>query len=222
MSRRARPEPASFAERPPRREAPRPRRRAAARSCPGALCPASSADPGETVSERALSAARDARAAPSGEPAPRQGVDLGPLPDLVGYTLRRAQIAFFRSFARGFADLDIRPTQLGMLTLVEANPGIKQSDLAAALGIQRANIVPLIDGLAARGLLVRAKASADRRSHALRLTPAGRTLLAELKRREAALEGRVAAAIGNADRRRLVKLLAAVEEACREPEPDPD
>lgn len=152
---------------------------------------------------------------PETSQAPRR-IELAPLPDQVGYALRRAQIAVFRHFAKRFSDLDITPTQLGILTVVGNNPGCKQSEVGAALGIKRANIVPLIDGLAERNLVVRGQAFADRRSHALGLTSEGRALLAELRRREAEHERQVAARIGPGGRRQLLALLAGITEACAE------
>lgn len=142
-----------------------------------------------------------------------RGVDLGRLTNLVGYTLRRAQMAAFRNFTRRFADLDVRPTQLGVLTVVARNPGLTQSRVGASLGIKRANLVPLLNGLEDRGLIDRARAS-DRRSHALHLTAAGDALLAECARREAVHEADLAAIIGPAGRDRLIALLAGVERAC--------
>lgn len=145
----------------------------------------------------------------AGEPA----VDLGHLGGLVGYRLRRAQLTVFRNFSRRFEDVDIRPTQLGVITVVARNPGLKQSQVGAALGIKRTNLVPLLNGLEKRGIVARVRASSDRRSHALHLTAAGETLFAELLRREIAYEAELAALIGETGHRRLLDLLAKVEQA---------
>ena len=148
----------------------------------------------------------------AGEPT----VDLGHLSGLVGYRLRRAQLAAFRNFSRRFEDVDIRPTQLGVITVVARNPGLKQSQVGIALGIKRTNLVPLLNGLEARGLVARVRASSDRRSHALHLTAAGEALFADLLRREAEHEAELAGLIGETGRRRLLELLAKVEQACGE------
>src|SRR5262245_37150249 len=79
-------------------------------------------------------------------------VDPGPLGEMIGYALRRAQLAVFDEAIRVFAELDLRPAQYSVLALVGHRPGLKQSDVAAALGIQRANFVTLFDGLEQRGL----------------------------------------------------------------------
>lgn len=141
-------------------------------------------------------------------------VDLGQLPGLVGYRLRRAQLAAFRNFSRRFEPFGIRPTQLGVLTIVARNPGLTQSRVGAALGIKRANLVPLLNELEERGLVARERASFDRRSHALHLTEAGEALFRDLLAREAEHEAEITALIGETGRRRLVELLAKVEQAC--------
>jgi len=55
----------------------------------------------------------------------------GALPGLLGYRLRLAQQAVFRDFAASVGE--ISPGRLGILLLVEANPGVTQSRLARAL-----------------------------------------------------------------------------------------
>ena len=92
---------------------------------------------------------------------------------MVGYALRRAQLAVFDEVIANFAELDLRPAQYSVLVLLGHSPGLKQSEVASALGIQRANFVVLFDGLEHRGLARRSPAPNDRRSYALYLTEAG-------------------------------------------------
>jgi len=73
------------------------------------------------------------------------GLDHGVLPDLIGYQLRLAQIAVFRDFERTVGDLGISPGRFGVLVLVDANPGITQSRLAEAVGLDRSTLVPVLD-----------------------------------------------------------------------------
>ncbi|MEZ2223769.1 MarR family winged helix-turn-helix transcriptional regulator [Rhizobium sp. RCC_161_2] len=67
--------------------------------------------------------------------------------------------------------IDLRPVEASILTLIDANPGCTQSDLGRNLGIQRANMVPLMVGLTKAGLVDRAPVGG--RSQALRLTRNG-------------------------------------------------
>src|SRR5215475_14751218 len=97
-------------------------------------------------------------------------VDLGPLPELIGFMLRRAQIAVFGEAFRLFSQVDIRPAQFSVLTVIERNPGLTQSQVSAALGIKRTNSVGLLDELERRALAERRQAARDKRSYALYLT----------------------------------------------------
>ena len=127
-------------------------------------------------------------------------LDPGPLPGLIGYALRRAQVAVYQDFARTYAKFDIRPVQYGVLTIIERNPGHKQTAVGAALGIKRANFVALCDELERRNLIVRRHIPNDRRSYALHLTPKGEALLKQLHQANAEHEARIAAALGAGDR----------------------
>ncbi len=146
-------------------------------------------------------------------PARRHGeIDLGPLPGLIGYMLRRAQITVFQDIFRAFSQVDIRPAQFLVLTIIEHNPGRTQSQVSAALRIKRTNFVALLDSLESRGLAVRRPAPSDRRSHALHLTPAGKAVMRRLKQMVDKLEAGMVARIGEDGRDALLKLLHRLEE----------
>jgi DNA-binding MarR family transcriptional regulator len=128
----------------------------------------------------------------------------GPLPGLLGYRLRLAQQAVFRDFGATVSDLP--PGRVGILLLIEANPGVTQSRLAHAVGLDRSTLVGVLHGLQARQLLERRRGE-DRRTNGLWLTRSGRTLVAGLKRRIRAHERRVAAALTAEERDQLLALL---------------
>jgi DNA-binding MarR family transcriptional regulator len=123
-------------------------------------------------------------------------IDFGPLSARLGYVLRRAQIAVFRDFFAAFAPFDIKPAQYSILTIIERNPGLKQTQVCDALGIKRTNFVAMIDELETRGLVRRDEAPADRRSNALVLTAAGEALMPQLHDTSEAHEQRIIAALG--------------------------
>jgi DNA-binding MarR family transcriptional regulator len=135
---------------------------------------------------------------------------MGMLQSSIGYHMRRAQIAIFQDIISDFAEHDIRPAQYSVLVLVAANPGLNQSEIAAALGIKRTNFVALIDSLETRGLARRSATLADRRSYALFLTDAGRTLLGRLEKIQSEHEARVLARIGSENRDDLLALLTRI------------
>jgi DNA-binding MarR family transcriptional regulator len=132
-------------------------------------------------------------------------LNLGLLPGLLGYRLRLAQQALFRDFAATVAE--ISPGRVGILLLVEANPGATQSRLAHAVGLDRSTLVGVLHALEARGLVERRRGE-DRRTNGLHLTPDGRSLVGRLKRRIVQHERRVAARLTPAEREQLLGLLA--------------
>ena len=143
----------------------------------------------------------------------RSKLDLGPLPSLLGYALRRAQVAVFADFIASFAELDLRPAQFSALLLIRHNPGSKQSDVAEALGILRPNFVAMMDELDHRGLTQRTTSKEDRRSYAIYLTEAGEALLTDAMRVVAAHEGRLTAALRPGEQEQLIDILTRIEGA---------
>ena len=136
-----------------------------------------------------------------------RAVDLSPLSGSIGYTVRRAQMALFADFVTSLRDVNLRPGQFGVLLVVQSNPGLSQSDVCAALGFQKANLVPLIQGLESRGLIVRKPGLQDRRSYALHLTARGRALLARAWELQASQEARLTKQLGEGGRATLLSLL---------------
>ena len=137
-------------------------------------------------------------------------LDHGMLPGLLGYQLRLAQLLVFRDFERHVGNLGVSPGRVGVLALIEANPGITQGELARAVGLDRSTMVPLLDGLEERGVLVRRR-GADRRTNGLWLTSSGRRMLVEVKRRIRAHEERIATGLSRAERAQLVDLLGKLQ-----------
>lgn len=146
--------------------------------------------------------------APAAPPSPSENpISSGLLPGLVGYQIRLAQIALFRDFAEAMGELGVTPGLFGVLVIIEANPDLKQSELAKATHLDRSTVVSVIDNLEARGLVERRPALNDRRSNALRLTEDGLTLLRKLKRKVAEHEKRLASRLAAGERETLVALL---------------
>lgn len=135
---------------------------------------------------------------------PKQSLRPGPLPGLLGYRLRLAQQAVFRDFAESVSALP--PGRVGILLLIDANPGVTQSRLARAVGLDRSTLVGVLHTLEARALVERRRGE-DRRTNGLWLTRGARTLVADLKRRIRAHERRVAARLTAAERTQLLTLL---------------
>ena len=134
-------------------------------------------------------------------------VRFGPLHDYIGYWLRRAQVWAMTGFVETMKELDLRPTQFSVLILINENPGIRQTEVCAALGLQKANFVPLLNELERRGLAVRKVGAQDRRSSALHLTSQGEALLQRANQLHAQWEGQIAARLGARGQEQLRELL---------------
>ena len=134
-------------------------------------------------------------------------VRFGPLNDYIGYWLRRAQVWAMTGFLETMKELDLRPTQFSVLILINENPGIRQTEVCAALGLQKANFVPLFNELERRGLALRKVGTPDRRSSALYLTSQGETLLQRANQLHAQWEAQIAARLGTRGQEQLRELL---------------
>jgi DNA-binding MarR family transcriptional regulator len=140
-------------------------------------------------------------------------VDYSILSEAVLYRLRRAQLAVVQDFNDSLASIGLRPADFSVLIVVANNTDLKQSDVAEALGIQRANFVAIIDNLEAKGLLARRKSDTDRRVHFLDMTPDGREMLSNLseiwKHNEEKLISRLG---GEKARNQLINLLRRIKD----------
>ncbi|MGF0538882.1 MarR family winged helix-turn-helix transcriptional regulator [Agrobacterium sp. ES01] len=101
--------------------------------------------------------------------------------DAVGYRLRRAHLSVMQNFNETLAAKGLRPADFALLMLLTKNSGLKQSEVAQALGVQRANFVAIVDGLEQRGFVERRKSEVDRRVQSLYLTPEGFAYLDEIR-----------------------------------------
>jgi len=154
---------------------------------------------------------KPAKAAPIPRaPATEPPIDLGILPELIGYHLRRAQLNVFQDFTRAIGAGELTPGQYGALVVIDRNPGLSQTRLGQTLGIDRSTLVAVIDRLEARGLVERANAPNDRRSYALHASDAGKALLVELTRRVRAHEDYIAGDLGASERAALIASLRRI------------
>ena len=110
------------------------------------------------------------------EPAQLPEVSDETLQRFIGYRIRRAS-----NVMQGELPVALKPFGLRMITftalvLIVDNPGLSQSRLAAAMDVERPNLVVIIDELENRDLINRDRVPTDRRAYALTPTLAGRRL----------------------------------------------
>ncbi len=132
------------------------------------------------------------------------------LPELVGYQLRRAQLAMFQDFMSVAGELKITPGQFGVMTLIAANPGLNQSELGEAMGVDRSTMVAVIDKLETSGFVLRKTAPNDRRSYALQLSKSGEALMARLRPAVLQHEKNLAAPLNETEQSQLIEYLRRV------------
>ncbi len=94
-----------------------------------------------------------------------------------GFLLRRAHRISVAIFERECAEIGLTPAQFGVLYTLHHAPGIDQSTLSRALGLDRVTILHVAKGLEQRGLLVR-RVNPPRRRRSLELTEQGRRTFA--------------------------------------------
>lgn len=140
----------------------------------------------------------------------KKTVSYGALAHLVGFHLRWASGEFALDFRAALDGTGMRQVLVGILAIVQANPGINQGGVGKALGIKRANMVSLINELVQRGAIGRTETPQDRRAFALALTPEGETLLADCMERIAAHEQRLLWRLTSLEQQLLLDLLSRI------------
>ena len=160
-----------------------------------------------SVEARSRAARKEPAEAGSGSAA----LELGELSELLGYSLKRAQLKIFEDFLRCVAPLQLTPAQFSVLLLLDKNPGRNQTEIANTLGILRPNFVAMLDGLESRDLCARMRSANDRRSHILVLTDKGRAVLARAKKLVAGKhEARLNELLGAEGRVALLEMLSKI------------
>ncbi|MGQ9427362.1 MarR family winged helix-turn-helix transcriptional regulator [Gilvimarinus sp. F26214L] len=104
------------------------------------------------------------------------------LSQMLGHHLRRAHLSLWRRFNQKVGDGGLRPGQVGMLSAIDNNPGISQTDISRLLDLDKASVVSLMYRLEKEGLATRKQAKEDRRRHELFLTAKGKRKVKTLRR----------------------------------------
>jgi len=105
------------------------------------------------------------------------------------------------------APLGLKARHLIALTVLRDQRGSTQAALATTLGVDRTNLVGLLNELECQALIERRRSSEDRRRHTVELTDAGAELLAQAEFALAAAEDEVLAALDREQREALYGLL---------------
>ena len=101
------------------------------------------------------------------------GLDEGLLSDAPGLRLHRLRNLLTRRVLAAYAPFGLPSGAFSVMALIAANPGCPQYRLSRELGLDKSVLRAILDDLEARGLAARGRSAADRRRHALALTPEG-------------------------------------------------
>lgn len=134
-------------------------------------------------------------------------VDLGCLPRLLGYNLRRAHQSSWRTYVGMIGESNLRPGLFSLLVLVRSNPGIAQIELGTHLGVDKASIVALLDRLERAVLIERRRSTRDRRRQGIYLTSNGAKQLEELLAQVRLIEKQMASRYTRAELEQFLSLL---------------
>lgn len=129
------------------------------------------------------------------------------------FLLRRTHQIAVALFVDESGDLALTPPQHAVLHCIAHCPGLDQSALGRALGLDRATVGTITANLEARKLLTRENRGNDRRRKSLALTSAGRTVAERATDISTRSACRLLAPLSPDERRTLADMLARIATA---------
>ena len=137
-------------------------------------------------------------------------VDIGRLAGYLGYQIRQAQTASFRDLAAPLKSLGLTPGEFSLLSIVRANPGLRQADLVQVYGLDKSTLSVVVARLAKRGLIRQRRDEEDRRRQAVDLTAEGGRILDRATEIVEDQERRMAEALPPGEAERLMGALRRI------------
>jgi DNA-binding MarR family transcriptional regulator len=127
----------------------------------------------------------------------------------LGYELKRAQQALSQVMQRALAELDLTLPEYAALWALDEAPGLSSAELARRSFVTAQTMNDVVLGLERKGLLTRRAHPQHGRIRPAELTAAGRSKLANARRRVERLEDRMVVSLTPAQRRDLAGWLRA-------------
>ncbi len=138
------------------------------------------------------------------------------LRQIMNYQLRRSSVQAMMLVQQALAEIDLRRVTYAALSVVVDNPGIRQGHLADVLGIDRPNIVKIIDKLEEAGFLNREHNAKDRRVYELRATALGQQHAENGAELLVKIDAILLDGVSDSDLNMLNKTLTTIENNARE------
>lgn len=124
------------------------------------------------------------------------------------HLLKRAAQNAANIFMADVGKRGLTQRQFTVLTAVEANEGISQTELVNTTGIDRSTLADMISRLVAQGYLQRKRCKEDARTNKVRLTAAGRRALASAQPGAADVDKQILASIPASKRKEFIEMLS--------------
>ena len=128
-----------------------------------------------------------------------------------GYLMKRAFNAIRADVNAVLEPLQLRMVTFSALVIIVDNPGLRQSQLAEILSMERPNIVLIVDELERQELITRERTTGDRRAYALQATLIGRQLQDRALKAIKQHEKRMTAGLTEEERLALLEGLYLIE-----------
>lgn len=113
------------------------------------------------------------------------------LDQFLGYHIRRTSKAIQADLSKTLMEFDLRMITFSALLVIEEFSGLRQSQFAEILEIERPNMAVIVDELENKNWINKEKTPSDKRAYALSLTPEGRAVLQEASKAVEAHEARL-------------------------------
>jgi DNA-binding MarR family transcriptional regulator len=121
------------------------------------------------------------------------------------YLLRQASATLRTTLDRALADLDITTPQFSALLMLGSYPDLSSAELARVSLLTPQTVNLIVRNLEVRGALARHPHPIHGRILVLQITPEGKRLLAECRKRADAIEARLSAGLMNEAEKEVVR-----------------
>lgn len=108
-------------------------------------------------------------------------LDLDDLDSVLGLHIGTVNTLFVTRLEKRLDSMSVTPKQVAILWLVNANPGVKQTDLSKFFQIERPTVHQFVRQLTKNGYLINEPSKLDRRAGGLWLTDDGRDVLSRAR-----------------------------------------
>jgi len=146
------------------------------------------------------------------------GFDLSQSPS---HLLRRAVQYANDLFSREPGASDLTKQQFTVLSAVEQNEGMSQTDLVGITGIDRSTLAEMIRRMIEKGLLDRERTESDQRANAVRIAASGKKALRSARTASERVERMLLSSLPATDRTKFLKMLSVVVGQAEAPNPSP-